>query len=151
MRCFSFSSPARALTRAVAAAAMLLPMIALGQQAERFGDYEIHYSALPTGMLNAQVAESYDILRSRTRGMLMITILRNGEPVTGRVDVLARDVDDELTEIPARQVKDDQWVSYVGTFPVDEGDSLIFEVTVNPHEGGGPFEMAFKQTFYPGK
>ena len=135
---------------AVSALAVLLgfSVVAGAQQANRFDDYEIHYSAMPTGMLNDQIAESYGILRSRTRGMVMVTVLRDGEPVTARVDILARDVDEDITEIGARRVRDSGWVSYVGTFPVEEGEALTFEITVNPHAGGGPYEMAFRQTFY---
>lgn len=125
--------------------------IVSAQQSERFGEYEIHYSAIPTGMLNEQIAQSYGIVRSRTRGMIMITVLQDGQPVTARVDILARDVDDDITEIGARRVRDSDWVSYVGTFPVDEGEALTFEVTVKPHAGGGPYQTAFRQTFYAGE
>ncbi len=125
--------------------------IANAQQAERFDDYEIHYSAIPTGMLNDQIAQSYGIVRSRTRGMIMVTVLQEGEPVTARVDILARDVNDDITEIGARRVRDSDWVSYVGTFPVDEGEALTFEITVKPHAGGGPYQTAFRQTFYAGE
>lgn len=145
--------PLRRRLSALFALVVLLvgPSIATAQQAERFDDYEIHYSAIPTGMLNDEIAQSYGIVRSRTRGMIMITILQDGQPVTARVDILARDVNDDITEIGARRVRNDDWVSYVGTFPVDEGEALTFEVTVKPHAGGGPYQTAFRQTFYPGE
>ncbi len=130
---------------------LALPLLVSAQQSSRFGDFEVHYSAMPTGLLNPQIAESYGILRSRTRGMIMITVLRDGQPVTARVDVMARDVNDDLSEIGARRVRDSDWVSYIGTFPVDEGEVLTFEITVNPHAGGGPFEMAFRQSFHSGQ
>ncbi len=125
--------------------------IVSAQQSESFGDYEIHYSAIPTGMLNDEIAQSYGIVRSRTRGMIMVTVLRDGEPVTARVDILARDVNDDITEIGARRVRDSDWVSYVGTFPVTASEALTFEITVKPHAGGGPYQTAFRQTFYTGE
>lgn len=129
---------------------VIFPMLANAQQSERFGDYEIHYSALPTGMLNDSIAQQYGIVRSRTRGMIMLTVMRDNQAVPARIDVLARDPDDNLREIPARQVKDDNWVSYVGTFAINAGEPLIFEVDVRPHAGGGPFEIAFRQSFPTG-
>ena len=135
----------------MAAALLLVPLLAGAQQADRFGDYEIHYSAMPTGMLNTTVADEYGIMRSRTRGMVMVTVLREGEPVGARVDIVARDNADELTEIGARRVRDDGWTSYVGTFPVTDGDALTFEIEINPHQGGGPYRVAFRQTFYTGE
>ncbi len=135
-----------------------MPLVMLGllvtgavqaQQSSEFGDYEIHYSAMPTGALNAQIAQEYGILRSRTRGMIMLTLLRDGQTESGRIDILARDIDDELTEIGAQRITNEGWVSYIGTFPVKAGEALTFEVTVYPHAGGGPLELAFRQTFYP--
>lgn len=128
-----------------------LPIAAQAQQSDRFGDYEIHYSAIPTGMLNDQVAGEYGIVRSRTRGMVMVTILRDGQAVSGQVDILARDENDKLTEIGAQRVREDGWVSYVGTFPIEAGDALTFEIKVNPHAGGETYPVAFRQTFYPGE
>ena len=130
---------------------LALPITVSAQQSDRFGDYEIHYSAMPTGLLNEDIAQSYGILRSRTRGMIMVTVLRDGQPVTARVDITARDINEEITEIGARRVRDSGWVSYVGTFGVKEGEALTFTITVNPHAGGGPFDMAFRQTFFTGQ
>ena len=135
----------------IAGLLMVLPLLASAQQADRFGDYEIHYSAIPTGMLNATVADEYQIMRSRTRGMIMVTVLREGQPVGARVDIVARDKNDDLAEIGARRVRDDGWTSYVGTFPVEDGEALTFEIEVNPHQGGGPFKVAFRQTFFTGE
>ncbi|MDR9432664.1 MAG: DUF4426 domain-containing protein [Spiribacter sp.] len=129
---------------------MCIPILAPAQQSQRFGDYDIHYSALPTGIMNEAVAEEYGILRSRTRGMVMITVLRDGKAVSARLNVLARDENDDLREIPARAVKQDDWVSYVGVFPVAEAETLVFEVEIRPHAGGGPFEFAFRQSFHAG-
>ena len=143
--------PGHRLARWAAVLLVALPLLASAQQSERFGDYEIHYSAIPTGMLNADVAREYGLVRSRTRGMVMVTILRNGEAVSGAVDIVARDDNDELTEIPAERVREDGWVSYVGTFPIEPGDARIFEIDVNPHAGGEVYSVAFRQTFHPGE
>ena len=130
---------------------LALPIVVHAQQSDRFGEYEIHYSAMPTGMLNDRVAGEYGIVRSRTRGMVMVTILRDGEAVPGQVGILARDENDELTEIGAQRVREDGWVSYIGTFPIEAGDALTFEIEANPHAGGDVYPIAFQQTFYPGE
>lgn len=126
-------------------------MPAAAQRADRFGDYEIHYNAMPTGMLNAAVAESYGIVRSRTRGLLMVTVIRDGDPVTARIDALARDRDDRLREVDLREVRQPSWVSYVGTFPVEDEEALRFEIEVRPQTGeAGPFRIGFRQSFFAG-
>ncbi len=137
---------ATALLLALMSAA--LPLAASAQQSERFGDYEVHYSAVPTALLNTEVAQGYGILRSRTKALMMVTILHQGESVTGAVDVSARENDDPPREIPMRRVRDGGWVSYVGTFDFEPGQGLNFVITANPHGTAGPFQLAFRQVFH---
>ncbi|PWG61974.1 DUF4426 domain-containing protein [Sediminicurvatus halobius] len=131
---------------------MFLALPAAAQQADRFGDYEVHYNAMPTRLLNAEVAASYNILRSRTRGLLMLTVMRGGDAVPARIEALARDADDRLQEVDMREVRQSAWVSYIGTFPVEDEQALRFEVEVTP-EGGeaGPFRIGFRQRFFAGE
>lgn len=129
----------------------LLALPAQAQQADRFGDYEIHYNAMPTRMLNAQVAESYNILRSRTRGLLMLTVMQDGNAVPARIRALARDADDRLQEVDMREVRQSAWVSYIGTFPVEDEQALSFEIEVRPQgSDAGPFRLGFRQRFFAG-
>mgnify|MGYP000105311589 FL=1 len=142
----------RHLPRLLAAFAILLlaglPPLAGAQQAERFGDYEIHYSAMPTGLLNPAVAADYGILRSRSKALLMVTILHQGESVSGAVDARIQENDDPPTEIEMRRVRDDGWVSYIGTFDFEPGRGLNFAIMANPHAEGGPFQLAFRQALH---
>jgi len=122
---------------------------AAAQQADRFGDYEIHYNAMPTGMLNAEVAQGYGIVRSRSRGLLMLTVMHEGDPVSARIDALARDADDRLREVDLREVRQQSWVSYVGTFAVEDAEALRFEIEVQPEAAeAGPFRLGFRQSFF---
>lgn len=130
-------------------AGLALPVGA--QQADTFGDYEVHYNAMPTGMLNAEVADSYGIVRSRNRGLLMLTVMQEGEPVPARIEAMTRDADDRLQEVDMRELRESSWVSYIGTFPVDDEQALRFEIEVRPDGGDtGPFRVGFRQRFFSG-
>lgn len=125
----------------------VLPLTAMAQQAEQFDDYEIHYNAIHTGLLNDEIAQRYGIVRSRTQGLLMITILRDGQPLHGRVRTFATDEDEEVMEVRMREVKNDDWVSYIGTLAIEAGQPVNFTVEVRPDTGDGPFHMGWRQTF----
>lgn len=126
---------------------LFLPLSASAQQAQRFNDYEIHYNAIPTGLLNDAVAQEYGIVRSRTQGLLMITILHESSAIRGRVRTLAVDDDDQVTEVRMREIKNDDWVSYIGTLEIKVGQPVNFSVEVRPETGDGPFDLGWRQTF----
>ena len=46
------------------------------QQAQDFGDYVVHYTALNTNFIPPQVAKGYGIHRSPSRALLNITVLK---------------------------------------------------------------------------
>lgn len=139
--------PYALVSAAVACLLMILPLSVSAQQAQRFEDFEIHYNAIPTGLLNDAVAQEYGIVRSRTQGMLMITILHDSSPIRGRVRTLAIDDDEQVTEVRMREVKNDDWVSYIGTLEIKAGQPVNFSVEVRPETGDGPFDLGWRQTF----
>ena len=49
---------------------------AAAEQSQTFGDYEIHYNALTTDQLSPEVAKAYGIVRSGSRAMLNVSVLR---------------------------------------------------------------------------
>jgi len=133
------------LVRSAALMLLALGMAAHAQQAKTFDDYEVHYNAIPTGSLNPAVAESYGIVRSRAKALVMITVLQDGQPVSASVEIGVRDDREDLRDIPAQRVREDDWVSYIGTFEYEPDESLNFELMVNPHREGGPYTVRFRQ------
>lgn len=137
------------LVRLTALLLMAVGITAHAQQAETFDNYAVHYNAIPTGSLNAEIAESYGILRSRSKALVMITVLQDGQPVTASVDIGVRnDREEQLREVPAQRVREDDWVSYIGTFAFESGESLNFDLTINPHGEGGPYTVRFRQAIH---
>ena len=51
-----------------------LPCLALGQQSETFGPYELHYSVVNTTFLNPRIAEAYGITRGEKRAFLNLAV-----------------------------------------------------------------------------
>ncbi len=72
----------------------LLALTGLAQAGgtEDFGDYRVHYNAIATDQLPPEVASAYNIVRSKNRAMLNISVTRHipgtiGESVQAKVDV----------------------------------------------------------------
>ena len=62
------------MKKVVPAIAVLLFLLctAHGEQFKRFGDWHVHYIAFNASILSAEVAERYEIVRGRNKGLVNI-------------------------------------------------------------------------------
>lgn len=129
-------------------ALLALPLQAAAERYKEFGDYQVHYNAIATGLLQPDVARGYGIVRSRNRGLLTVTVLRDGEPVAARVSAEALNMQSQLRRIALQEVREGQAVYYIGTFPVDHLEKLRFRLDITPRGGDRELELVFDQRFY---
>jgi hypothetical protein len=133
----------------IASLFLLLPASALAERSQRFGDYEVHYSAIPTVTLQPDIARQYGLARSRQLGLLTVTLLHDGEPVPATITALSRDLANQLSEIGLRGVEEGDAVYYIGAFRADDEAGLAFAIRATPRGAdAGPFEVVFEQTFF---
>ena len=57
---------------------LAVPLSAIADTTEVNG-YTIHHNAFTTDTLNPEVAKTYGLQRSKYRGMLVVTVLKNAE------------------------------------------------------------------------
>jgi hypothetical protein len=137
------------LTAALLALALAGPISA--QQSERFGDYEVHYSAINTRMLTPEVARAYGIQRAGTRALLNIAVRTdNGSrAVAARVTASARSLTGQRQTIGMEEIREEDAIYQIGTFGIENEEWMTFTIEVQP-EGrrGPPFSFTFRQQFY---
>ena len=126
--------------------------VAHAEIAQKFGPYEVHYNALTTDELLPEVARAYKIERSKTRGMVTMSVLKQNQvgvplPVPARITVYATNPSQQLASIPLREVREGSAIYYLGEFRVTPPDTLKFTATVEV-EGEPKREMEFSQKFY---
>ncbi len=118
-----------------------------------FGDYVVHFNALSTDLLAADVARQYGIVRSRNRGMLTVSILRKQEgaldtPVTGSVSASAINLTGQLKGVPLREIREGDAVYYIGEVVVADAETLIFTIDVTPMNESSRFSVRYKKQFF---
>lgn len=143
----------RILVSWLAAVALLLPLVATAENMKDFGNYVVHYNALPTDMLPAQTAREYHITRSRTRGMVNITVLKKvlgspGQPVHAFVEVKARNLAGQGRGIRMREIREGNAIYYIGEFGVAHEETLKFDIKVRPQGTRESLDVRFSQDFY---
>lgn len=117
------------------------------------GDHTVHFTSLTTDQIPPEVAAAYDIVRSRNRAMLTVSLIRksDGKSVSGDVSVKTVNLTGQLKNVTMRRIEEPGETSaiyYVGVIPVANRETLVFDLTVRPESASEPSEVRFKREFY---
>ena len=126
--------------------------VAHAEISQKFGNLEIHYNALTTDELLPEVARVYKIERSKTRGMVTVSVLKKNKvgvltPVPAKLTLYATNLSQQLSNITMREVKEGTAIYYLGEFRVTPPDTLKFTTTVEV-AGEPKYDMTFDQKFF---
>jgi hypothetical protein len=119
---------------------------------QEFGTIKVHYNALTTDQLLPEVARAYKIERSKTRGMVTMSILKQNKvgvatPIPAKLTVYVTNLNQQLANIDMREIKEGTAIYYLGEFRVVPPDTLKFNATIEV-AGEPKREMVFEQKFY---
>ena len=118
-----------------------------------FGDYVVHFNAISTDQLTAEIARQYGIVRSNNRGMLNVSIIRKspgtmGTPVPGSVFVSAVNLTGQFRELELREIREDSAIYYIAEFGVANEETLVFTIDVTPINEPSRFSVRYMKQFY---
>ena len=117
------------------------------------GDYVVHFSAQTTDQLPPDVARAYNIVRSKSRAMLNVSVVRksDGQSVPATVSVKTTNLTGQLKNVTMRKIEepgDTVAVYYIGETPVANRETLLFDISVKPEGQSTMSEVRFKRQFY---
>lgn len=126
--------------------------VAHAEISQKFGNLEVHYNALTTDELQPEVARAYKIERSKTRGMVTLSVLKKNKlgaltPVPAKLTIYATNLTQQLSNISMREIKEGSAIYYLGEFRVTPPDTLKFTATVEV-AGEPKYDMTFDQKFF---
>lgn len=119
-----------------------------------FGDFVVHFTALATDQLTADVARSSAIVRSPNRAMLNVSVIRKaagttGEPVPASVTAVASNLTGQVKQITIREIREGSAIYYIGELTVANEEILTFNVDVKPTGEPRPFPtITFQKQFF---
>ena len=134
----------------------LLLMMGIGsvraEQMKTFGDYTVHYIALTTDMLTADVARAYNINRSKNTALLNISVLKkvldaSVKPVRAKVVASATNLSAQLKNLEIREISDQGAIYYIAEIPIGDRETLNFNVTITPEGETSTYTLTFQQEF----
>lgn len=131
----------------------------LAQQSQDYGDYVVHYNALNTNLLPPQVAKANNILRSGSRALLNITVLKKSgdttSPAHARVTAAATNLTGQRRQIQLREVSEPASgdsdlgaVYYLGEFRINNEETFDFQIEITPDGEDRLLTLNFRQQFF---
>lgn len=118
-----------------------------------FGQYIVYFNALPTEQLTPDIARQYEIVRSKSRALLNVSI-RKKEPdgsttsVTGAVSASAINLNGQLKPMTLREIREENAIYYIGELPITDAEVLIYTIDVMPINEPSRFTIRFKKQFF---
>lgn len=131
---------------------LILAAPARAENSLRDGEFELHWSAVPTTMLTPEVAKQAGITRSANRVLVNIAV-RRGEPgadvaVAAKVSIAVTNLAGQRELLDVREHREGDAIYYLAQARVAGEDTLTFQVEALP-DGGRPMKTAFRQEFFP--
>jgi len=130
-----------------------IPFSAVAKNSATVGDFTVHYNAFTTSTLTPEVAKAYGIQRSKYRGLLNVSVIKEqegttGTPVPGRVQVKTLALTGQSTPLSMREVKEQGAVYYIGEFPIRNQEKVNFAIEVTPEGTSETFIVKMEQQFF---
>ena len=117
------------------------------------GNHVVHFSAQSTDQLSPIIAKQYNIVRSKNRAMLNVSVLKesNNTPVFAEVTVNTVNLTGQLKNVTMRKIEepgDILAIYYIGDTTVANREVLVFNISIRPNGEDQVSNVRFKRQFY---
>ena len=132
---------------------MVLPFTSKAEQSQDFGDYVVHFNALPTSFLTPKTAQDFDIVRSKQRAILTVSVMKKvlgttGQSVEADVSARAINLNNQVKEIEMREVTEGSAVYQLGELRITDQEILNFTIDIKPKGEDQTLTVKFRQQFF---
>ncbi len=132
---------------------LILPLLASAENSTRSEEYTVHHNALKSDFLSPTVAATYKIQRSKYRGMVNISVIKEqanseGTPVAAKITIQANNLMGIPKEITLREVREQEAIYYIGDFPIIDREIVNFQLKVTPEGKSRTINARFNQQFF---
>lgn len=132
--------------------ALCLSLPALAERKQTFGDLDVHYIAFNSGFLQPDIAAASGLVRSKTQGVVNISVLKAGKASSASVSVSVsgevKDLVGRSHPLTFKQVNEGAAIYYLAQFPFTQREMLRFTITVSAADGVA-HSFDFNQELFP--
>lgn len=133
--------------------ALLFSVSVLSEQKVSQGDYELHYNTFPSTFLSKEIANAYQITRSKNRGVISISLLDMSKmpamAIEGEIEISAKNLLNQTKPVKLIKISEqNQAVYYLGTFALNNQEDVNFSLTAVPAGSEERISVKFSREFY---
>lgn len=116
------------------------------------GDHIVHFNALRTDDLTAEIASAFGITRSPQRVLLNVSVVRKSDnsSVTARVDAKVKNLTQQLKNADIVEKREQDAIYYVSVIDISGREEILdFTISVTPAGSNEPPQVIrFQRQFY---
>jgi len=118
------------------------------------GEHIVFFNAIPSSLINANVAKSYNIVRSDSRALTNVSIhTKNSDgsttAINADINVKVTNLTGQLKPMELKRISEqDSAIYYIGMVNVSNGETLIFDLNIKPEGGNKEIDVKYKQSFF---
>ena len=120
-----------------------------GERQETFGDVTVHYNTFNSTYLTPDIAKSAELIRSKTQGVINISVIKDGKPQMAQVSGTVKDLTSQSVPLTFKQITEQGAVYYIAQYPVPQQETRTFEIKVQT--GDKINTINFNQELFPGE
>lgn len=117
---------------------------------EVFGDTIVYYNAFTSSFLQPAMAREAGVIRGKKLGVLSITVARKGQSMPATISGNVKDLTGREQRLSFHSVTQNQTVSYISQFPIEQADTYTFTLSVQAG-GDQANSFSFNQELFPGE
>ena len=121
-------------------------------------DVTVHYSLVNSSVIEPKISTLYNLKRSKNRALLNISVVKNLDQknsrqgnvkgLTANIFGQAVTLVGQLKKLDFKEIKEENAVYYIATFPISNGERLSFDLQVQPNKVGKLIPIKFKQQVF---
>lgn len=114
------------------------------------GDHVVHYNAQTTDLLSPQVARAIDVVRSKNRAMVTVSVLdkATGASVPAEFEVRTVNLAGQLKNVTMKRVPEQEAIYYIGTTGIANRETLTFNISITPEGATKASDVSFTREFF---
>lgn len=118
-----------------------------------FGEFQVHWSVFPSSFLAPQIASEYNLNRSRSIGIVNISIMRETEdgglePVSGQVEGKVLNDVQQVKFLGFRRIQEGNAVYFIAEYQYSNAELMTFEITARPTGSSQDLPIRFAHTLF---
>jgi hypothetical protein len=119
------------------------------EQSQHFNNLEVHYIALPSTFLKADIAKYYGIKRSKYTGFINISILdkdADSKAISAQIVGSGRNLMGQIENLDFKEIKEADAIYYIAVYPFTNEEVVDFTISIEAQNTTNT--LKFQHKFY---